>query len=42
VPEIKEIDNALALAEEAMMSSIETGLSAFYAEGDVSDVYPLN
>lgn len=41
-PEIKEIDNALDLAQAAMMSSVETGLSAYYAEGDVSDVYPLN
>lgn len=41
-PEVKEIDNALDLAQEAMMSSVETGLSGYYAEGDVSGVYPLN
>jgi len=32
----------LDLAQAAMMFSVETGLSAYYAEGDVSDVYPLN
>lgn len=38
----KELDNVLELMEESLMSNTTTGLSQYYSEGDVSDVYPLN